>query len=131
MTSQREAFNEAEGAESSPETGCQRFYSKKIQTRSAGPGQPGQKVDEDTAHDMNVARYRSWVDMSTFVWDCYLGLFEEAEEAELLWSEDQERVASAVDASGRPAHPVDVLLQTRRPASKQVFGLRLRRNVTV
>ncbi len=42
--------------------------------------------------------------------DVYLGLFQEAEEAELLWSEDQECVASAVDASGRPAHPVDVLL---------------------
>lgn len=38
-------------------------------------------------------------------------MFEEAEEAELLRPEDQERMASALDASGRPAHPVDVLLQ--------------------
>lgn len=42
---------------------------------------------------------------------CYLGMFEEAEEAKLLRPEDQERMASALDASGRPAHPVDVLLQ--------------------
>lgn len=42
----------------------------------------------------------------------YLGLFEVAEEAELLWAQDQQRMASALDASGSPAHPVDVLLQT-------------------
>lgn len=42
----------------------------------------------------------------------YLGLFEVAEEAELLWTQDQQSVTSALDASGSPAHPVDVLLQT-------------------
>lgn len=42
----------------------------------------------------------------------YLGLFEVAEEAELLWPQDQQSVTSALDASGSPAHPVDVLLQT-------------------
>lgn len=40
----------------------------------------------------------------------YLGLFQKAQEPELLWPQDQEGVASAVDAPGRPAHPVDVLL---------------------
>lgn len=42
--------------------------------------------------------------------DYYLGLFEEAQEAQLLWAEDEEGVASSVDASGRSAHSVDVLL---------------------
>ena len=40
----------------------------------------------------------------------YLGLLQEAQEAKLLGAEDQQRVALAVDASGCPAHPVDVLL---------------------
>lgn len=48
--------------------------------------------------------------MDIRVWDVYLGLFEEAEESKLLWSENQECVASAIDASGCPTHPVDVLL---------------------
>lgn len=42
----------------------------------------------------------------------YLGLFEVAEEAELLWTQDQQSMTSALDASGSPAHPVDVLLPT-------------------
>lgn len=50
--------------------------------------------------------------------DGYLGLFEEAEEAELLRPEDQEGVASAIDASGCPAHSVDVFLWTRSEALK-------------
>lgn len=126
--SQHEAFKEAEGAESSPGTGCQRFYSKKIQTHSAGPGQAGQKAGKDMAR-MEQDKGRGY--MITLVWDGHLGLFEEAEEAELLWPEDEERVASAVDASGRPAHSVDVLLCAQRGASKQVFGLSVRRNITV
>lgn len=43
--------------------------------------------------------------------DSHLGLFEEAQEAKLFWPEDQEGVASAVDASGCSAHSVDVLLR--------------------
>lgn len=43
----------------------------------------------------------------------YLGLFQEAQEPEFLGPQDQEGVASAVDASGRPAHPVDVLLWSK------------------
>lgn len=43
---------------------------------------------------------------------CYLGLFEEAQEAKLLWSKDEECVASSIDSSGCPTHPVDVLLWT-------------------
>lgn len=46
----------------------------------------------------------------------HLGLFEEAQEAELLWPQDQEGVASAVDAPGGPAHPVDVLLRRHQTA---------------
>lgn len=56
------------------------------------------------------------VEIKRSFFDGHLGLFQEAEEAELLRSEDQERVASAVDASGRPAHPVDVLLWTQSKA---------------
>lgn len=44
----------------------------------------------------------------------HLGLFEEPQEAELLWSQDEEGVASAVDAAGGSAHSVDVLLRTER-----------------
>lgn len=42
----------------------------------------------------------------------YLGLLEVAEEAELLWPQDQQCMTSTLDPSGSPAHPVDVLLQT-------------------
>lgn len=44
--------------------------------------------------------------------DVHLSLFKETEEAQFLWPQDQEGVASAVDASGSSAHPVDVLLWT-------------------
>lgn len=55
--------------------------------------------------------------------DAYFGLFEEAQEAELLWPEDQERVAFAVDASSCSAHSVDVLLRTGNKASSESESL--------
>lgn len=53
----------------------------------------------------------------------YLGLFEVAEEAELLWTQDQQSMTSALDASGSPAHPVDVLLQTIENTSNSLHVL--------
>lgn len=44
----------------------------------------------------------------------YLGLLKVAEEAELLWPQDQQCMTSTLDAPGSPAHPVDVLLQTQK-----------------
>ena len=41
----------------------------------------------------------------------YPGLLEEVQEPQLLGPQDEEGVAFTVDASGRPAHAVDVLLQ--------------------
>lgn len=42
----------------------------------------------------------------------YLGLLQVAEEAKLLWPQDQQSMTPALDTSGSPAHPVDVLLWT-------------------
>lgn len=41
----------------------------------------------------------------------YPGLLEEAQEAQFLGPENEEGVAFTINASGRPAHAVDVLLQ--------------------
>lgn len=101
-------WRDSAGSEGSPETGCQRFYSKKTQTHWAGPEH---SVRSREGHFLWGLTLKPTATQAGGWLQRYLGLLEVAEKAELLWPQDQQGMTSALDAPGCPAHPVDVLLQ--------------------